>query len=67
MVKKSEVLMEIALEISATKVKVEILGLWDVVDTLNLAYGTVIVHVRLAMEQELEDARGESEVVEVEG
>lgn len=64
---RSEELTSLALEITASKVKAEILGLWDVVDMLQLAYGAVIVYVRLAMEEELEEVRGESEVVEVEG
>ena len=57
--KSSEALTEMALGISALKVKAGILELWDVVDALHVAYGAVIVYVRLAMEQELEEEHGE--------
>lgn len=60
MAKKSEELTSIALGLSALRVRAEILELWDVVDTVQLAYGMAIVYVRLAMEEDLGKVSEES-------
>lgn len=64
--KRSEEITNVAIAIAGLKARAEILEVWDVSDALANAYSGAILHVRLAMEDELERVRRELDREEVE-
>ena len=65
-VTKTEEVTKLVYELATLKARAEILEMWNVVDLLSDAYTAAIVFVRLAMEEEVEEAGGESGIDEVE-
>ena len=65
--KKSEELTKLAIEIAGLRTKAAVWRLWDVRNLLEDACNTVLVEVRMAIEEERDSVRerSEEEAVEV--